>query len=87
MSEAEEIDRLIEDYGTASLAFGVSGKEEHLKWLRKAKEAWKTKIQSIITERDQLRKAANEDLICEQMIEDEIAKMNRNAAQRSKANV
>ena len=58
MSEAEEIVQLIEDYGTASLAFGVSGKQEHLEWLRKAKEAWRGKIQSIITERDALRNAA-----------------------------
>lgn len=57
-SDADEIEELIRDYGSDSLAYGVTGRDEHIHWLRAAKEMLKSKIKSIITERDALSSAA-----------------------------
>lgn len=87
-TEADEIEELIEKYVDTCFEWttdcpDLAGRQK----MDSEKEAFMDRIRSIIAERDQLRKVANEDLLCEQMIEDEIAKMSRNAAQRSRANV
>ena len=58
MSEAEEIEELIAAYRMAVGDWAMSLEERGFAMMNRTEDALRDKIQSIITERDQLRKAA-----------------------------